>query len=41
MLFQGIPGREGNTDVINGTRTQLDKDGTVISKVTFKATRFS
>jgi hypothetical protein len=41
VLFQGVPGKEGNTDVINGTRTQIDKDGVVVSKVPFKATRFS
>jgi len=39
IVFQGVPGKEGSTDVINGTRTDLNKDGTVKSKVTFKATR--
>lgn len=41
MIFQGVPGKEGNTDVVNGTRIQIDQDGTVIRTVTFKATRFS
>jgi len=39
IIFQGVPGKEGSTDVINGTRTDLSKDGTVKTKVTFKATR--
>ena len=39
ILFQGLPGKEGGTDVINGTRTDLNKDGTQKSQVTFKATR--
>jgi hypothetical protein len=39
ILFQGVPGKEGSTDVINGTRTDLNKDGAQKSQVTFKATR--
>lgn len=39
IVYQGVPGKEGSTDVINGTRTDLNKDGTVKSKNTFKATR--
>jgi hypothetical protein len=41
ILYQGVPGKEGNADVINGTRIQIDKDGNIISNVTFKATRLS
>ncbi|HYK90589.1 MAG TPA: hypothetical protein VE398_17580 [Acidobacteriota bacterium] len=39
VVFQGVAGKEGSTDVINGTRLDLNKDGTVKGKVTFKATR--
>jgi hypothetical protein len=39
IVFMGIPSREGSTDVINGTRIQLRSDGTILSNVTFKATR--
>jgi len=39
VVFQGVPSKEGSTEVINGTRTDLNKDGTVKGKVTFKATR--
>jgi len=39
VVFQGLPGKEGSTDVINGTRTDLSKDGAQKSQVTFRATR--
>ena len=41
ILYQGIPAREGNVDVINGTWVQIDKDGQVIKKYPFKASRVS
>ncbi len=39
VIFHGIPGIEGDTEVINGTRTTLNKDGVVTGTVLFKATR--
>jgi hypothetical protein len=39
VVFMGVPGKEGTTDVINGRRIQLRSDGSIASSAVFKATR--
>jgi hypothetical protein len=38
-VFQGVPGNEDGTDVINGTVTEVTDSGTVRKTYSFKATR--
>jgi hypothetical protein len=39
-IFQGVPSKEGSTDVVNGKRWMYKSDGTILNgPYTFKATR--